>query len=425
MRTLSWAALLLLPSLAGAAVLPSDAEIRKKLSEWGGAEGEGVGVVVGVVEPQGTRVVAYGHLDQNQVFEIGSVTKVFTALLLADMAGRGEVSLTDPVTRHLPSGVKIPERNGRSITLLDLAIHTSGLPFMPDDAQLYPFLSRYELTREIGAEREYSNLGYWLLGEALAFRAGMDFESLLRTRVFAPLKLESTAITLPPGLQARLAAGHDASLQPAPPISTVPVYGAMPAAGGVLSTVGDLMKLLRVAMGYEPSPLAAALESTVSAERPLAWTVAEGLIVHDGGTFGHASSVVWDPKRRAGVVVLSNQMASVGGIARHLLRPDLPLEKAPVTKRTEIALEPAVLDAYAGRYEAQGEGIFVLQRERDFLTIEAPASWGLPKMRLRPESRHDFFVSELPLRVTFQPDGILVYPPRGQRAVPAVRLAKP
>jgi D-alanyl-D-alanine-carboxypeptidase/D-alanyl-D-alanine-endopeptidase len=386
-RTLLCMAFLLVLGLAGTAVLPSDDEIRKMLAEWGGAEGEGVGIVVGVIEPQGTRVITYGDLDQRQtVFEIGSVTKVFTALALADMAARGEVALTDPVAKHLPSGIKIPERNGRSITLLDLATHTSGLPFMPDDGQLYPFLSRYELTREIGAEQEYSNLGYWLLGEALAFRAGMDFESLLRTRVFAPLKFESTAIALSPKLEARLAAGHDASLQPSPLISAVPIYGAMPAAGGAVSTVDDLMKLLRVAMGYEPSPLAAALERMVSTGPALAWIViGEGdnrMIVHDGGTYGYASSVAWDPKRRVGVVVLSNQVAGVGGVARHLLRPDLPLEKAPVTKRTEIALHPEVLDALTGRYEAQGEGVFVIEQEGDFLTIQLPASWGLPKLIL-------------------------------------------
>lgn len=407
--------LFLLPSLAGAAAVPSDAEIRKLLADWGGAEGEGVGIVVGVVEPQGTRVIPYGRLrplDGDTVFEIGSVTKVFTTLVLSDMVRRGEVALGDAVTKHLPSGVKIPERNGRSITLLDLATHTSGLPFMPDDdsAQLYAFLSRHELRREIGAEWEYSNLGYWLLGEALAFRAGMDFESLLRTRILAPLEMESTAITLSPKLEARLAAGHDASLQPSPRFSSVPVYAAMPAAGGVVSTVNDLAKMLRSAME--------------SSERALAWTVIEEgrLIVHDGGTLGYASSVAWDPERRVGVIVLSNQVAGVGDIARHLLWPSLPLPKAPVTKRIEIVLAPAVLDAYAGRYEAAGEGTFVVERENDFLTIRFPPEWGLPKLRLRPESRQDFFVAELPLRVTFQVKGMLIHPPRGQRAVSAGRV---
>ena len=152
---------------SAAIVLPSDADIRKLLAERVNAQGDGVGIVVGVVEPQGRRVIAYGHrsqrdrrpLDGDTDFEIGSVTKVFTALMLADMARKGEVALADPVAKYLPDGVKVPERNGRSITLLDLATHTSGLPFMPDglpafndsaaakysDAQLYQFLARYEL----------------------------------------------------------------------------------------------------------------------------------------------------------------------------------------------------------------------------------------------------------------------------------------
>ena len=130
-----------------------------------------------------------------------------------------------------------------------------------------------------------------------------------------------------------------------------------------------------------------------------------------------------------GVVVLSNQLAGVGDIARHLLRPSVPLERPTATKRTEIALNSAVLDTYGGRYEAQGEGIFIIVREGDFLTIQLPADWGLPKMRLHPESLRDFFAAELPLRVTFQTDGdgrvngLLVHPPRGQKAIPANRIS--
>ena len=149
---------------------------------------------------------------------------MFTALLLADMSRRGEVALTDPVTRYLPAGITIPTRNGRAITLVDLATHTSGLPFMPAEgtvtrAQLYQFLAAYHLPRDIGTEWEYSNIGYWLLAEAIEARAGMSFETLLRTRVLQPLGMNDSAITLSPALKARLAPGHDMSLQPAPPWS--------------------------------------------------------------------------------------------------------------------------------------------------------------------------------------------------------------
>jgi hypothetical protein len=119
-------------------------------------------------------------------------------------------------------------------------------------------------------------------------------------------------------------------------------------------------------------------------------------------SLGYASAVAWDPRQRVGVVVLSNQLSGVSDIARHLLRPSVPLERPTATKRTEIVLDAAVLDTYAGRYDARGEGVFVVARERDFLTIEMPTDWGLPKLRLRPESMRDLFAAELPLRVTFE-----------------------
>lgn len=442
--------------------LPSDGEIRKMLVERVGDRESAVGIVVGVLEPQGRRIIAHGHrnggdsrpLDGDAVFEIGSVTKVFTALLLADMVQENQVALADPVAKHLPADFKIPERNGRSITLVDLVTHTSGLPFMPENApafndpaaakysaaDLKQYVAGYKLTRDIGSEWDYSNIGYWLLSEALSSRAGASYENLVRTRVIVPLKLANTDFALSPKMKANVAAGHDASLQPAPSVSTLSVYSVMPAAGGLYSTANDLLALLAVAMGYERSPLSSAMETTVSTRRPagsgneqaLGWTVigkgADQVIFRDGGTYGYASSIAWDPKKRVGVVVLSNQQGSVDDIARHLLRPNVPLAKPATAKHTEISLDTKVLDTYAGRYEAKGEGIFTVAREADFLTIESPADWGLPKLRIRPETTRDFFASELPLRVTFQTGsdghvtGVLIYPPRGQKAVPAKRL---
>ena len=242
-------------------------------------------------------------------------------------------------------------------------------------------------------------------------------------------------------MKTNFAAGHNAVLQPSPPISTLPIYSLMPAAGGLYSTTNDLLKLLAVAMDYERSSLSAATHLTWTTRRPLSskgseqalgWTIIheqnDELIVHDGGTFGYASSIAWDPVRRAGVVVLSNQVANVGDIARHLLQPNFPLDKPIATKRTEVTLDPATLHVYVASYEAAEEGIFEIGREGDSLTIRSPAEWGLPKFRLHAENRQDFFVAELPMHVAFQfeSDGsvkkMLVYPPRGQHAIPAVRV---
>src|SRR5262249_14484883 len=120
-------------------VAATDDEIRRILVERIDVRKQGVGIVVGMIEPAGTRVVSYGKLDANAsraldgntVFEIGSVTKVFTSLLLADMVRRGEVALDDPISKYLPDTVKVPRRGGREITLQDLATHTSGRPRLP------------------------------------------------------------------------------------------------------------------------------------------------------------------------------------------------------------------------------------------------------------------------------------------------------
>lgn len=442
---------------------PPDADVRRILAERVGALSAGsetIGIVVGMIGPQGRRVVSHGDLDRlrhrsmdgNTVFEIGSVTKVFTALLLADLVHSGEVALMDPVAKYRPSGFRVPGRDGRSITLVDLATHTSGLPFMPDwpsgadatahsDADINRFLSGYQLPHGVGVQWQYSNLGYWLLSDALAFREGTNYESLLRKRILEPLQLVDTRFSLSPAMQDRLAIGHDAASQPSPAFSSIPQYSLMAAAGGLYSTVDDLLTLLSVAMHYEGSPLAAAFALSVDTRRSkspsdgtqaLGWNLSgkdrETLVFHDGGTFGYASCIVWSPARRMGVVVLSNQVTTVSDIARHLLQPDLPLEHPTPVRHVEVGLDAAVLDAYSGQYAAAGEGRFTVARAGDYLTIEAPADWGLPKLRIRPESEVSFFASELPLKVVFQRNGsgvvsgILVTPPRGQKVVAAQRV---
>jgi D-alanyl-D-alanine-carboxypeptidase/D-alanyl-D-alanine-endopeptidase len=449
---------------AAAVALPPDREIHRIIEERvatiAGPEG-GMGIVVGVLDEKGPRVIAYGDsggpdrrpLTGDTVFEIASVTKVFTALLLADMVQSRHLKLTDPVATYLPKGTKLPERNGRAMTLVDLATHTAGLPFMPDNlptlqdsansrysqADLYRFIAAQTLSRDIGSEWDYSNLDYWLLQEAMAARGRGGFEQLLQKRVIAPLGLHSTAITSSPELKARAAVGHDAVLQPAPPIGSVPVFDLMPAAGGMLSTANDLLKFLGVAMGYEDSKLARSMAKLLQTRRPagkdeqaLGWMIAsdgdDEVVFHDGGSFGFSSSVAWQPQRRIGVVVLMNQTGSVADISRHLLQPSTPLQKPTPARHTELTLDTAVLDGYVGRYDLEDEGVTILAREDTLLTIELPASWGLPKLRLHAETAREFFATELPLRVTFEVDsnnrvtGMLVQPPRGQRVIPARKL---
>ena len=445
--------------------LPSDSDIRQTLTDRVAALSAGqnsIGMVAGVIGPQGQRIVAVGHRDKGDArpltgdtaFEFGSVAKVFTSLLLADMVLHREVVLDDPAAKYLPKSVKLPQRNGRQITLADLATHMSGLPFMPvlpvppggtafTSADIYKFLADYSLPRDPGSDWDYSNLGYWLLSEALAGRARTKFPTLLSQRVLAALNMTHSGFGLSPQMKTDLAIGHNSALRPAPSLSDVPIYNLMPAAGaGFYATANDVLTFLSAALGYLRSPLAPAFDLAVDTHVPirgstdlqaLGWTlIGEGrdqLIFRDGGTFGFASCVVWDRNKKVGAVVLANCVTDVSDIGKHILRPDLPLvERAPVVLHTEIPLDAAILGRYVGRYAAQGEGIFTVALESGHLTFAAPAEWGLPKLRIRPESKTDFFAAELPLRIAFQIGpggsaiGMTIYPPRGQKGLAAKKI---
>jgi CubicO group peptidase (beta-lactamase class C family) len=238
--------------------LPSDDEIGKLIAARN-APRAGQGMVVGVLGPEGRRIVAGGtgagaKVDRATLFEIGSITKVFTGLLLADMVDKKEVALDDPAAKFLPPGHEMPQRNGRPITLRDLATHRSGLPRMADDmreiahpdgpfadyseARLLAFLDRYQLPRETGSQWEYSNLGVGLLGYLLARAAGTDYETLLRKRITGPLAMDDTLITLPPSHAARLAPPFDSYLRPTKPWNLSVLTGA----GGIRSTAENMLK---------------------------------------------------------------------------------------------------------------------------------------------------------------------------------------
>ncbi len=419
-----------------------------------------VGMVVGVADADGQRIVAHGTLERDvqrpvtseTVFELASVTKVFVAVLLSDMVERGEVSLDDPVERHLPSGSKVPQRNGRQITLIDLATHTSGLPPQPYDfptldhpagatysrEQLYSAVAAHHLTRDIGTEWEYGNVDFALLAHALAHRAGTDFETLVSQRISGPLGLTSTTL-LPSGdIAARLASGHDSDLHP----RSRPALGALAPAGGMLSSAGDLLTLARALLDLAPSPLNGRLPSMLAkrrsirppicrmlrknwrlmlrmmlrpprdakppvryftrAEAALGWFVfgreSEELVIHDGAGPSGAASLALDPHSRTAVVVLSNTGQTVHDISRHLLRRDFPLYPA----RQEVAVDPPMLDRYVGQYEPQEGVLFDVRRDGDRLTVALPV---IGRVRLRAENERDFFVSEMPFEFRFTGEG--------------------
>lgn len=355
LHILAWA------MLAGM-VLPANAQlsddaIRDILKDRIDVARKSVGIVVGIVDNSGTRVISYGkqregsgtEVDGDTVFEIGSITKVFTATLLADMAQRGEVQLADPISTYLPRSVKAPVRNGKEITLADLSAQVSGLPRRPSNArsdnpynpyadysvqQMYAFLSDFELTRDIGTQYEYSNYGVGLLGHLLALHAGTDYETLVHTRISIPLGLERTLITVPPELQLQLATGYESAGVPGKPWSTP----ALPGMGALRSSANDMLMFLNANMGKTASPLLQAMKQTHVARHP---TLTDGITIglgwhidkrngseiawHNGSTGGFRSYIGFDAQAQKGVVVFSNMLVSVDDIGRHILNNRFPL----------------------------------------------------------------------------------------------------
>src|SRR6266567_2800564 len=331
-------------------------------------------MVIGLVDERGSKVFTAGKLDNgtgqeangDTVFEIASITKTFTALLLVDMVERGEVKLDDPVAKYLPESVKVPARDGKQITLLNLATHTAGLPRdpsnltpghgLPENAfadytveKLYAFLSSFTLDREPGSKFEYSNVGMALLGHILALKTGTNYEALVVERICRPLKMNSTRITLTPELQARLARGHDKLGKPAPNWD----FQVYDGAGGLRSTANDLSKYVSAQAGITQSrltPIAAKTHVIRHRNSPgtvgdmhgntaMAWYDQEvyqppgmELLGHGGGTGGYSAFIGFDKKQRRGVAVLSNHTTSHSSEVGWAVLQRLPLTKESGTE---------------------------------------------------------------------------------------------
>jgi len=415
---------------AGGWVIPSNEGIRALLAER--MRHNGVGVVVGVVEPAGQRVVAHGRsgasdgrpLDGDTVFLIGSVTKVFTGLMLADMVQRGEVRLDDPAAEYLPTGVKMPLR-GRPITLQDLSTHVSGLLSMPANfdlqarpdpysayttEQLYAFLSGYTPEREPGKKWGYSNLGVSLLGQLLANRAGKPYEMLLKERVLAPLGMHDTSIEITPDQARRLAPGHDRYLQP---VKTWEM-AAMQGSGSLRSTVNDMLTFL-AAYFDEDSPLNAAMarqwsiRSPTRASQALGWGISPvgsvEVVGHRGGKEGYRSAAVFDPKTKRGIVVLGNARMEdqPGDIAMYLLtgRALEPAPPAPPRPKS-VDIAPGALEVYVGRYRQSSGTVMTVANRGDYLAVETAPGSGISTFL--PQGRHDFYLNTGNDELTFDVD---------------------
>jgi len=302
------------------------------------APGTGAGVTIGVVQHGERRILTYGASKADSVFEIGSISKTFTGLILAQMVAQGAVQLDEPVRALLPAGTVAKPAFGNEIRLIDLSDQHSGLPRMPDnfhpadpanpyadyDARaLYAFIASHGVLQPADAPFGYSNVGVGLLGQALANRAGKPYPQLLEEQVTGPLNMRDTSVTLTPEMRTRLIAGHDAEHHPAHAWD----LDALAGAGGIRSTAADMLTYLEAQLHPDRLPataqatpqgktLPAAIVNshTVHAEVgpgmhiALNWfrIDATGSYWHNGGTGGYSSYALFNPAADFALIVLSN-----------------------------------------------------------------------------------------------------------------------
>ncbi len=409
--------------------LPSKSEIEQILKERVEKYEQTVGIVVGIVNEEGSKIYSYGKsstdsnkkVDGDTLFEIGSITKTFTSTLLADMAAGGEVDLDDSVTKYLPSSVKVPSRNGKEITLRHLATHTSGLPRMPDNFKpadpdnpyadytvedMYSFLSGCTLTRDIGEKFEYSNFGAGLLGHILSLKAGTDYETLVTKRILKPLKMKSTVITLSPKLKKRMATGHNGGLEAVSNWDISTLEGA----GALRSTANDMLKYIAANLGLKKTKLFPAMQKTHEpqadtgtgkAKTGLAWHILDNdsnpLVLHGGGTGGFRTFAGFNPAGRTGVVVLTNSTKGADDIGLHLLDPEKPLMELKLPKK-EAVISTEVYKDYIGEYELAAERIFTVTEKDSKLYVQLT---GQAALHVFPESESKFFLKAVDAQISF------------------------
>jgi CubicO group peptidase (beta-lactamase class C family) len=396
-------------------------------------------LVFGVVDGDRSEVVAFGTLDDGRapdgdtVYEIGSITKTFTATLLAEAVLAGAVTLDTPVAQLLPD-FKIPSRGAKEITLGLLGTQYSGLPreasnLRPKDfsdpyadydaAKLKAFLAEYQLPRHPGAVYEYSNLGFGLLGTALAQSEHTSWGALVGEKILEPLGMTMSGTAFGDAMRAHLAPGHGSTGNAVKNWD----FDALAGAGAMRSTANDMLRYLKANMGIDPSPLAAAMklaqqprsDMTKTMRIGLAWmTTRKGITWHNGETGGYRSFLGFTADGRRGVIVLSNTAVDLDDLGFATLNPSAPL--SPAYKA--IVLPNASLDEYVGTYKVTDKFLLKVFRMNDGLLVQATGQGPIP---IFPSAPNEFFAKAVRASASFtrDPNGVvtgLVLHQNGDRA---------
>ncbi|HXY33383.1 MAG TPA: serine hydrolase, partial [Planctomycetaceae bacterium] len=386
----------------------------------------------GVLHDGKQEVLGYGRMsrddrrapDGDTIYELGSVTKVLTGILLADAVVQGRVKLDQPAGQQLPAGVKMPANGDRAITLKDLVTDVSGLPRIPDNLKLgdpnnpyadyraedlYAFLNNHQLALTPGEKYEYSNLGQGLLGHLLSLEAKSTYEELVRKRIAEPLKMSSTTITIDKASRSRFAPGHTEDGRPAANWDLPVLAGA----GAVRSTANDMLLLAAANLAPPKNKLGEALELAWTIQRKplqkgepplgLGWLVMrDGTRWHNGQTGGYHSMILMNRKNKSSVILLTNTATTeVDRLAIDISRMLSGAQVAPRKFEKTLEVPAATLAKFVGRYELAPGVVFTVEATDGKLMIGLT---GQPSYQVFPRSETVWFYKIVDATITFNVD---------------------
>lgn len=441
--------------LAAATAAPSPAPEASTLgahaAAWANAQGAGAVVTAERIDGTwrfalGGRPFAEGHAvvaPERIVFEIGSISKVFTGILLAKATREGKLALTDTLAARLPVTFDAPEVAG--ITLRQLATHTSCLPRLPDnlgtaqasdpyaaydDGALFSYLAHARVPKAPPCDADYSNLGFGILGVVLERAYGKPWEALVREKITGPLGMSDTAQSLSAEQQGRFAVPWDGA-KPAQPWT----FRSMAGAGALRSTAADMAKLADALLAGPGGPLGdvwALLAADAVNAGGLGGRIGLALIEqkvdgetgygHDGGTGGYRSEIFVVPKSGRAHVILASNAAATPPAWLAAVRA----ESHPPAERKEIALPGAALDDYVGVYAISPQARFTIVKVNDALRARLT---GQPFVPLFASAKDEFFYRIVDAQISFRrgDDGRIAGLTLHQngRDLPAQRTADP
>jgi len=387
-------------------------------------EGLTPSIALAIIDSSGVKFFNFGktakygqEVDENTVYEIGSISKVFTGIMLAQQDLDGDLKLEDEINNFLPNDIKVPVMGDNEITFGNLTDHTSGLPRMPSNFspanprnpyadytvdQMYEFISNYRAVRTVGSEYEYSNLAQGLLGHLLAMNKACTYEELMIQTIASPLHMNETRIELTQRMKENFALGYSEGKR----VENWDIP-ALAGAGAIRSSTSDLAKFVSANLGYLNSSLMKAMELSHQIRHDkagetsiaMAWHIMKGekgdIICHGGGTGGYRTFIGFVKETGKGVVILTNSSEGADDIGYYLLDSGAKLAKF---KSDAVDVPKSTLKQYVGLYELRPELKINITREGKHLFGQAT---GQERFGIYPENDTVFYLTVVDAKFVF------------------------